>query len=62
MAKIERQNKASEKGMAKTRGQVQTVHEAEHYSYAGSPGGKGVSFTLPKDVTDHSKIRTPEHK
>ena len=35
-----------------------------HEEYAGSHGSDGVSFKMPSDAecTDHSKVRTPEHK
>ena len=62
MAKSE--NKASEKGMGKhlDRGQPNSVSqiEGEHAGERGHQGG--VVFKMPKDVTDHSCVRTPEHR
>jgi hypothetical protein len=62
MAKGE--NKASEVGMVHAKGGLgtKTVHEIEHYNHVGSPAGKGVRFKMPTDVTDHSCVRSPEHK
>ena len=55
MSKAERENKPSEKGMshAKSGGGGSTVR---HDEYVGSTGS-GIRFKLPKDVTDHSKVR-----
>ena len=62
MAKYERENKASEKGEAKVRGQPNSVSGIEG-NHAGERGRqKGVVFTLPKDCVDHSRVHSPEHK
>jgi hypothetical protein len=55
MSKAERENKASEHGMsrAKSGSGGSTV---KHDEYVGSTGS-GIRFKLPKDVTDHSKVR-----
>ena len=55
MSKYERENKASEKGMshAKSGSGGSTVR---HDEYVGSTGS-GIRFKMPKDVTDHSKVR-----
>jgi hypothetical protein len=64
--KYERENKASEKGMAKTHGQVQTISSIEH-THAGEKGHQSHGhqvFRMPKDseISDHSCVRTPERK
>jgi hypothetical protein len=55
MSKAKRENKPSEKGMshAKSGSGGSTV---KHDEYVGSTGS-GIRFKLPKDVTDHSKVR-----
>jgi hypothetical protein len=55
MSKYERENKASEKGEspAKPGAGGSTV---KHDEYCGSTG-TGIRFKMPKDVTDHSKVR-----
>jgi hypothetical protein len=55
MSKYERENKPSEKGMSRARSGAggSTV---KHDEYVGSTGS-GVRFKMPKDVTDHSKVR-----
>lgn len=62
MAKGE--NKASEKGMARASGHPNSVSGIEH-NHAGEKGHQaGVVFRMPKDseCTDHSRVRSPEHK
>jgi hypothetical protein len=56
------ENKASVKGMSHKHAKVGTVHHEEQCGSHGTPGGH--SFRMPKDheVTDHSKVRSPEHK
>jgi hypothetical protein len=55
------ENSSSVKGMKAKHAKDTTVR---HEEYAGSHGSDGVSFKMPKDseCTDHSKVRTPEHK
>jgi hypothetical protein len=63
MAKSERENKASEKGMAHVHGQPNSIRQVTG-NHAGERGHQiGVVFRLPKDseVSDHSKVRSPEH-
>jgi hypothetical protein len=52
----EKQNKASEHGMAKTHKSAGsgTIKSEEH---VGSSGSHGVRFKMPTDVCDHSKVR-----
>ena len=61
MSKYEPENKASEKGEAKVHGQPNSVSGIEG-THAGERGRGGVVFRLPKDCTDHSRVRSPEHK
>jgi hypothetical protein len=57
------ENKASEKGMAKTGKQSGsgTVKSLEH---VGSSHPQGHKFRMPKDheISDHSDLDSPEHK
>jgi hypothetical protein len=55
------ENKPSIKGVKMPHAKDTTVR---HEEYAGSHGSDGVSFKMPSDAqcTDHSKVRTPEHK
>jgi len=62
LSKYERENKASEKGMARASGHPNSVSAIEQH-HAGERGHQGgVVFRLPKDAdcTDHSRVRTPE--
>ena len=62
MSKYERENKASEKGEAKVRGQPNSVSGIEG-THAGERGHQGgVVFRLPKDCVDHSRVHTPEKR
>ena len=55
------ENKQSVKGMKPKHAKDTTVR---HEEYAGSHGSDGVSFRMPKDseVSDHSRVRSPEHR
>jgi hypothetical protein len=55
------ENKSSVKGMKPKHAKDTT---ARHDEYAGSHMGEGIRFKMPSDAecTDHSKVRTPEHK
>jgi hypothetical protein len=49
------ENRASEKGESKSHGKgSETVKEIEH---VGGSGSHCVRFKMPKEVTDHSKVR-----
>jgi hypothetical protein len=52
----EKQNKASEKGMARAHKSAgsETIRSEEH---VGSSGSHGVRFKMPKEVVDHSCVR-----
>ena len=55
------ENKSSMKGMAKASGHPKSVAEDE--GHAGERGRQdSVVFKLPASVTDHSCVRSPEHK
>lgn len=53
----EKQNKASEAGMAHAKKSAgsETIRSEEH---VGSSGSHGVRFKMPKEVCDHSNVRS----
>lgn len=56
------ENKSSMTKGEKSHGKhpAETVKGVEGHGHAGSPGGTGVRFKLPKDseCTDHSRVRS----
>ena len=55
MSKYERENKASEKGESHAHA-GKGGSSVKHDEYVGSTG-TGIRFKMPKEVTDHSKVR-----
>jgi hypothetical protein len=53
------ENRASERGMSHAKGGrgSESVHDIER---VGGKGEGSHSFRMPKEVTDHSCVRTPE--
>jgi general stress protein YciG len=66
LSRAERENKSSEKGMARESGHPNSVSNIMHdRNHAGEKGRQGGTvWRMPKDheISDHSCVRTPQHK